>query len=151
MRRDHLNLTRTRSRKGEKRDDTKGRPRTPTEKKKPFKCDHDGCEASFSQLAHLTIHNRTHTGERRYKCQVEGCDAAYTSSSSLTKHRRTHNREKGATTSRSKSRNKRRKVVGKGVDEEEEHPEEWEQDEEWEEDEEEQTKLEDALEVIRNT
>ena len=53
---------------------------------KPFQC--DMCNATFKQLSHLTTHRRTHTLERPFICN--SCPARFTQSSSLKRHIRTH-------------------------------------------------------------
>ena len=61
---------------------------------KPYACTFDGCGATFSQLTNLVSHNRTHTGEKPYACTVEGCGATFTMSTHLVTHTRTHTGEK---------------------------------------------------------
>ncbi|MTI11641.1 C2H2-type zinc finger protein, partial [Sansalvadorimonas verongulae] len=89
---------------------------------RPYVCDHDGCNRSFTQSGALSIHKRTHTkvkpyvcdqcnqffthssaftvhkrihtGERPYVCGLDGCNRSFIQSTHLTRHRRTqHNRK----------------------------------------------------------
>jgi len=61
---------------------------------KPYVCDFPGCNEAFTQSGHLTTHKRTHTGEKPYVCDFPGCGAAFTTSGNLTIHKRTHTGEK---------------------------------------------------------
>ncbi|XP_070175575.1 zinc finger protein ZFP2-like [Littorina saxatilis] len=57
---------------------------------RPYSC--KACGASYTQMCHLTIHLRKHTGEKPYKCKE--CDAAFAQSFHLTRHLRKHTGEK---------------------------------------------------------
>ncbi|XP_018021277.1 uncharacterized protein LOC108677559 [Hyalella azteca] len=57
---------------------------------KPFKC--NLCSSSFKQLSHLTTHKRTHTHEQPFICPF--CPARFSQSSSLKRHNRVHTGEK---------------------------------------------------------
>ena len=51
------------------------------------------CGKVFKNCSNLTVHRRSHTGEKPYKCQL--CNYACAQSSKLTRHMKTHNRCKG--------------------------------------------------------
>ncbi|KAJ3055662.1 hypothetical protein HK097_009780 [Rhizophlyctis rosea] len=59
-----------------------------------FACDHNGCDKTFMQLAHLKIHQRKHTGERPYVCNYPDCDKSFTQLGNLKTHERKHTGEK---------------------------------------------------------
>lgn len=50
----------------------------------PYPCDYSGCDKRFAIAGALTIHKRTHNGEKPFKCTY--CERAFTESSNLSKH-----------------------------------------------------------------
>ncbi|KAI0427428.1 hypothetical protein F5Y09DRAFT_32489 [Xylaria sp. FL1042] len=59
-------------------------------KDKPHACHRKKCHKRFSQITHLTIHDRAHTGERPHKCTFAGCDKRFTQKGNLRTHERRH-------------------------------------------------------------
>ncbi|WP_404831022.1 C2H2-type zinc finger protein [Endozoicomonas euniceicola] len=57
---------------------------------KPFRC--DVCRRDFANASNLTTHMLTHTGEKPYSCDV--CEKGFSKTSDLTRHMRTHTGEK---------------------------------------------------------
>jgi uncharacterized Zn-finger protein len=68
-------------------------PTEPRPNTKPRKhaCPHPSCAKSFTQLTHLRIHHRSHTGEKPYVCSVvPTCQHAFSQLGNLRTHERRH-------------------------------------------------------------
>lgn len=57
---------------------------------KKHTCPEPGCLKSFSQMTHLKIHYRSHTGERPYRCSVGTCGQSFSQLGNLRTHERRH-------------------------------------------------------------
>ncbi|TRX95444.1 hypothetical protein FHL15_003775 [Xylaria flabelliformis] len=57
---------------------------------KPHACQRKRCTKRFSQITHLHIHERAHTGERPHQCTFAGCDKRFTQKGNLRTHERRH-------------------------------------------------------------
>ncbi|KAI8341909.1 hypothetical protein BC941DRAFT_369286 [Chlamydoabsidia padenii] len=57
---------------------------------RPYRCEWMNCGKQFIQRSALTVHYRTHTGERPHVCEYDSCGKSFSDSSSLARHRRTH-------------------------------------------------------------
>ena len=70
-------------------------PRTKKEKERPYKCNHPGCERSFSFPAHLKSHvQQIHISFRPCKCEFPGCGKRFYTPQHLNVHRRVHTGER---------------------------------------------------------
>ncbi|KAI0977444.1 hypothetical protein F4678DRAFT_477478 [Xylaria arbuscula] len=69
---------------------TKPDPSNTDLKEKPHACHRKKCHKRFSQITHLHIHDRAHTGERPHKCTFAGCDKRFTQKGNLRTHERRH-------------------------------------------------------------
>jgi len=58
---------------------------------KPFKCDWEGCNASFTMSSSLKDHTSLHTGEKPFSCAEDGCIMAFRFKSQLMSHLKEHN------------------------------------------------------------
>jgi len=66
---------------------------TSSSKGKPFKCEADGCNCSFSTRFSLKRHMKKHTGERPHVCPYN-CGKRFAEKSTLTRHVRIHTGER---------------------------------------------------------
>lgn len=65
------------------------------EKDRPYKCDHPGCERSFSFPAHLRSHiQQIHISYRPCKCEFPACGKRFYTPQHLNVHRRVHTGER---------------------------------------------------------
>ncbi|TGJ82269.1 hypothetical protein E0Z10_g6506 [Xylaria hypoxylon] len=60
---------------------------------KPHACHRKKCHKRFSQITHLHIHDRAHTGERPHKCTFAGCDKRFTQKGNLRTHQNNYHKE----------------------------------------------------------
>ena len=68
---------------------------TKKEKERPYKCDHPGCERSFSFPAHLRSHiQQIHISYRPCQCEFPGCGKRFYTPQHLNVHRRVHTGER---------------------------------------------------------
>ena len=61
---------------------------------RPFKCPYSGCSYAAVTKSILNIHLRKHTGERPLKCSYPNCNYSATNHSNLKVHMRTHTGER---------------------------------------------------------
>ncbi|KAI1438515.1 hypothetical protein GGR50DRAFT_364594 [Xylaria sp. CBS 124048] len=59
-------------------------------KDKPHACRRKKCHKRFTQITHLHIHDRAHTGEKPHKCTFAGCSKSFTQKGNLRTHERRH-------------------------------------------------------------
>ena len=57
---------------------------------KPFKCNHEGCNFSFTRNEHLVRHTRTHTGEKPFLCPYPNCEKRFSRVDNLSQHIKSH-------------------------------------------------------------
>ncbi|XP_006099151.1 Krueppel-like factor 17 [Myotis lucifugus] len=57
---------------------------------RPYSCQYENCDKTYTKYSHLLTHQLKHTGERPYKCEWEGCTSSFFRSDELGRHMRIH-------------------------------------------------------------
>ncbi|CAG8472687.1 1664_t:CDS:2 [Paraglomus occultum] len=55
---------------------------------RPHVCEYHDCKKTFSDSSSLARHRRIHTGKRPYKCTIPGCGKSFCRKTNLTRHHR---------------------------------------------------------------
>ena len=63
---------------------------TSNSRPKKHPCPETNCPKSFSQMTHLKIHHRSHTGEKPYVCAIPACGQSFSQLGNLRTHERRH-------------------------------------------------------------
>ncbi|EIM21337.1 hypothetical protein E3Q22_01168 [Wallemia mellicola] len=72
-----------------KQDTSQNTSNASTSKGKVYTCQY--CSKTFNRPSSLKIHTYSHTGERPFVCQVNGCNRSFSVASNLKRHAKVHN------------------------------------------------------------
>uniref|UniRef100_UPI00398E43D6 P43 5S RNA-binding protein-like isoform X2 n=1 Tax=Pristiophorus japonicus TaxID=55135 RepID=UPI00398E43D6 len=53
---------------------------------RPYKCEREECQKTFTRKSHLQRHVRQHLGQKQFRCTTVGCTEAFVSNDRLKKH-----------------------------------------------------------------